>query len=61
MTRAEMDFDAWFKSSRLKLHAADSAQERKDYGNAVSSLQGVEEKAAKAILLRLSFLTDEVP
>lgn len=56
MPRAEMDPLCWFESARLKLEASDLLFAKKDFGNAVSSLHGAEERVAKAILLRLSFL-----
>lgn len=51
-----MDPQSWLESARLKIEAAGLLFAKKDYGNAISSLQGAEERIAKAILLRLSFL-----
>jgi len=59
MPRAEMDHRQWLVSSRLKLEASGLFYGKKDYGNAISSLHGSEERTAKAILLRLSFLPDD--
>jgi hypothetical protein len=56
LPRAEMDPHSWLESARLKLEAADLLFAKKDYGNAISSLQGADERIAKAVLLRLSFL-----
>ena len=51
-----MDPHSWLESARLKLEAADLLFAKKDYGNGISSLQGADERIAKAVLLRLSFL-----
>lgn len=57
--RAEMDPAAWFKAAQRKLGSAASEYSRKEYGNAISALQAGEERIAKALLLRLSFLPDD--
>jgi hypothetical protein len=54
-----MDPKAWFQTAERKLAVAESDYARRDYGSAISALQGAEERIAKGLLLRLSILPDD--
>lgn len=53
---AELDPEKWILDAEKKLKRAQSQFKAKDYGDAISDLQGSEERIAKAIMLRLGML-----
>jgi hypothetical protein len=53
---AEIDPSRWIEDAKKKLRRALSQFAAKDYGDAISDLQGSEERIAKAIMLRIGIL-----
>jgi hypothetical protein len=52
----EIDPSEWILDAKKKLKRAQSQFATKDYGDAISDLQGTEERIAKAIMLRIGML-----